>query len=117
MLLTKSLYAKRDKSDGKRILITRYWARGFKKTDFDEWVRELSPSIPLLGSYKRKEIDAARFEDLFRKEMENHKSQKTLHELAENSKTENITLLCHEPDGTMCHRHIIRDMVRTILHD
>jgi len=44
LIKTKSIYDKKELSDGTRILITRYYPRGIGKEKFDRWYRELSPS-------------------------------------------------------------------------
>lgn len=51
-LRTKSIYDKREREDGTRVLITRFYPRGVKSEHFDRWSRELSPSRGLLRDYK-----------------------------------------------------------------
>lgn len=48
----KSVYEKREKADGLRVLVTRLWPRGVKKTDVDVWLPALGPSRKLLADYK-----------------------------------------------------------------
>lgn len=107
MIKTKSIYEPKEKDDGYRILITRYYPRGIKKTHFDEWKRELSPSPNLLKSYKEGKIDWKRYERDFVNEMKSH--SKMLQSLT--STNQNITLLCYEKDDTHCHRYIIKNMI------
>jgi len=52
LIKTKSIYDKKEESDGKRILITRYYPRGISKDNFYLWYRDLSPSRHLLKSLK-----------------------------------------------------------------
>lgn len=115
MLLTKSLYKNLDKNDGMRILVTRYYPRGVKRENFNEWIRELAPSKELLLSFKNGKIDEEEYEKIFRKEMKNEKSQNILYDIAAKSTKQNITLLCYEPEDMFCHRHILADMIKHVL--
>jgi len=58
---TKSIYEPAEEEDGIRVLITRFYPRGVKKSQFDSWVRELSPSKELLFSYKEAKISWAAY--------------------------------------------------------
>jgi uncharacterized protein YeaO (DUF488 family) len=50
---TKSVYDPADPSDGRRVLVTRYWPRGIPRAAVDEYVRKLGPSRELLHAFKR----------------------------------------------------------------
>ena len=112
MIKTKSIYDSIENSDGIRILITRYWPRGIKKENFDNWYKELSPSKNLLKNYKEGRIDFQLFEKLFRNEiMEN----KNIIDICQNIAKEavngkEVTLLCYEKDESNCHRKLIRKL-------
>ena len=98
MIKTKSIYALKDKSDGIRILITRYWPRGIKKENFNKWYKDLSPSKELLRDYKEHKIEFQVFEDLFREEITRKKHVNDIcRSIAkEASEGKEITLLCYE---------------------
>jgi uncharacterized protein YeaO (DUF488 family) len=113
MLKTKSIYKSKETEDGKRILVSRLHPRGVKKSQYDAWLKELSPSLDLIHEYKNDKITWKRFFSKYKKELEkNPEAIKTLKVIRKESKTENITLLCFEPEKTPCHRHILRDILK-----
>ena len=113
MLKTKSIYKSKERGDGKRILVSRLHPRGVKKSQYDAWLMELSPSIELIHEYKNDKITWKKFFSKYKKELqENSKSRKALKILRKKSKTDHITLLCFEPDGIPCHRHILREILK-----
>ena len=113
MIKTGSIYGPKNSNDGHRILITRYYPRGVKKTHFTRWMRELAPSKELLRSYKDDKISWEQFKDIFSNQMNSSpESIKTIDSLATLAVKENITLLCYERDSNPCHRYLVQDMVR-----
>jgi uncharacterized protein YeaO (DUF488 family) len=114
VLKTKSIYKPKEKEDGKRILVSRLHPRGVKKSQYAAWLKELSPSLDLIHEYKNDKITWKRFFSEYKKELEkNPEAMETLKILRKKSKTDHITLLCFEPDGTPCHRHILREILKT----
>ncbi len=110
MLKTKRIAEPREETDGRRILITRYWPRGVKREHFDEWQKELAPSIPLLKEIKNDSISDEEFARKFEMEMQrNEASRAAIDELRRADS--HTTLLCHEPEGVVCHRHLLRRMI------
>lgn len=110
MIRTKSIYKPRDPADGIRILITRYYPRGVKKTHFDRWVRELAPNAELLRKHKNQNITWDEFMISYKSELKkNPESLQTIRELHSNHDT--ITLLCYEPEGAHCHRHLLKEII------
>ena len=115
MIKTKSIYQQRSENDGKRILISRLHPRGLKKSQYDEWLKELSPSIELIHKYKDGKISWKKFLSSYKFEIsKNSQSLALVEQLRKQSKTEDITLLCFEPDGEPCHRHVLREIIRKI---
>jgi uncharacterized protein YeaO (DUF488 family) len=113
MLKTKSIYKSKETEDGKRILVSRLHPRGVKKSQYDAWLKELSPSLDLIHEYKNDKITWKRFFSKYKKELEkNPEAVKTLKVIRKESKTEHITLLCFEPEKIPCHRHILRDILK-----
>jgi len=112
LIKTKSIYALKNKSDGVRILITRYWPRGIKKENVDKWHKDLSPSKELLKNYKANKIEFQLFEKLFREEITGNTH---VHDLCkgiaiEAAEGKEITLLCYEKEEANCHRKIIKQL-------
>ncbi len=112
VIKTKPIYTKAEESDGVRILITRYYPRGIKKSHFDLWFRDLSPSPELLSMYKHSICDWGEFKELLIKEITtNQKAIEYIRILKAISKDIDITLLCYEREGKNCHRHIIKKLI------
>jgi len=109
MIKTKSILDKRNKDDGLRICVMRF-AKSFY--DYDEWLRDLAPSIELLNDYRKENIDWNEYEKRYLKEMEDRKA--LIRELRKKSDNgEVITLLCWEKDERFCHRRLLRNLIET----
>jgi uncharacterized protein YeaO (DUF488 family) len=112
MLKTKSIYEPKEKADGIRVLITRFYPRGVKKDRFDRWMKELSPSKELLKAYRSKEKSWDQFESEFRAELEaSPEAQEAIRSLRSDSARSPVTLLCYESSGLPCHRYIIASII------
>ena len=112
MIKTKSVYRPKDIIDGKRILISRLHPRGIKKLNMIKWLKELSPSIELIHNYKNKKITWRKFLSLYTSEIStNSQSLELVKQLRKQSKIDNITLLCFEPNREPCHRHVLREII------
>ena len=111
MVKMKLIYAEKTKDDGYRVLITRYYPRGVKKTHFDDWIRELAPSRELLKQYKERKITWKIFKKNFVKEMNDKESVEKLQMLSTQAKKKPITLLCYEQNNRDCHRHLVQDLL------
>lgn len=113
MIKTKSVYKPIDAQDGTRILISRLYPRGTKKDKIDQWYKDLSPSMMLIKRYKSGRITWKRFLILYKKEIsENPDNLELIKAIRRRSENENITLLCFEPDGEPCHRHVLRETIK-----
>ena len=109
MIKTKSIYDKKEESDGKRILITRYYPRGIRKANFDSWCRDLSPSRHLLKSFKAGTISRSVFFQYFCRDLRNDEKKLELcKQLAIESMNKNITLICFEKEEIFCHRYYVK---------
>ena len=101
------------KEDGNRILVSRLHPRDVKKTKYDAWIKELSPSIDLIYEYKKDKINWRKFFLKYKKELENNsESIKILKSIRKESKTKNVTLLCFEPESSPCHRLVLREIIK-----
>lgn len=112
MLKTKSIYAPASRDDGRRILVTRFYPRGVKREWFDEWRRELAPSAKLLKQHKDMTISEDEFIRGFLAEMNSTESRRVIEDLKSRSHSFTITILCYEPDGALCRRYFLREIVR-----
>ena len=109
---TKSIYTPKGRKDGKRILVSRLHPRGVKKSQYDAWLKELSPSMELIREYKNDKITWKKFLSNYKSEMsKNPQSLELIKQLRKQSKIDDITLLCFEADGEPCHRHLLREII------
>jgi uncharacterized protein YeaO (DUF488 family) len=113
LIKTKNIHHPKDNLDGLRVLITRFYPRGIKKTHFDIWIRELAPSKQLLNEYKNNKKTWKEFVKIFKTELERNKeSLQVINDLKIKSKSKNVTLLCFEKEGTPCHRHLLKKIIQ-----
>ena len=112
---TKSIYGEKESSDGTRVLVSRYYPRGIKKSHFDIWMRHASPEIALLKEYKGGSISWDELSKRFRKQLRaSEKSKEAIEQLVDLSENNDvITLLCFEKDGENCHRNIVKSIVES----
>ena len=127
---TKKLSNPTEKSDGCRILITRYrpqWVRK-ENENWDEWDRRLAPSRDLHAAwYGRKrengkvvqrnlpQIPWNEYKECFLKEMESAEAKEAIKSLRERSaKGEIITVLCKCEDESHCHRSLVKKLIEAI---
>jgi len=112
MIVTKSVYDPCEPSDGERILVTRYWVRGYSKERLAlvEWRKELAPSKQLLHDWKTQRISWDEYEIRYEQEMASQ--QRAIAELAHRAKEGTISLLCFERENDLhCHRHLLKKMI------
>ena len=107
MIKIKSILDKKSEKDGSRICVMRF-VKDFY--DYDEWLRELAPSIELLNDSRKKKIDWNGYVERYLREMDNKKE--LIEKLKGRSdKGEIITLLCWEKDDRFCHRRLLKELI------
>lgn len=94
-----------------RVLVTRFYPRGIAKSHFDEWRRELAPGARLLKEYRGGAVGREAFCAAFKGQMRGAGAGRAMEELRAESSRRPVTLLCYEPSGAFCHRHLLREMV------
>ena len=111
---TKSVYDPIEDLDGIRILVTRYHPRikGFKKgVGYNEWLKDLSPVGPAVKKFKTGKMTEHEFGKQYIAYLgiseDAQEKLDHIRELLKSGKT--ITLLCYEPEGEFCHRHLIKE--------
>ena len=89
----KRVYEKREKGDGKRILVDRLWPRGLtkEKADIDLWLKEIAPSTALRKWFGHDPGKWQQFQKKYQDELKNNNEQVAL--LMEQAKTGVITLV------------------------
>ncbi len=127
MIKTKSISTKAEKSDGLRILASRFRGHGVPASAYDVWMPNLGPTEALLRGFKAGKIDWPEFSRRYRIELfadstidrhnrtiKNHGQKFTLRLLQRMAKDETITFMCQcaetEP---YCHRHLLAKILHS----
>lgn len=105
--------------EGTRILVCRYRPRGVRKEDetWDEWQRELGPSVALHAAYFGKGQPAIGWEEYrarYLAEMDENPARARVRDLARRiAAGERVTLLCSSActDEERCHRTLLRALL------
>ncbi|HEY1081614.1 MAG TPA: DUF488 family protein [Prosthecobacter sp.] len=126
MIHTKSAEEEPSKRDGLRLYVTRFWPRGHRRAECDEWLPNLAPSEKLLRQFQAEEVSWREFEREYKKEMlqglgdesarnprqKNSGQKYVIRLLKKLSETTPITLICScPPDAEHCHRHVLKKLV------
>jgi uncharacterized protein YeaO (DUF488 family) len=121
MIKTKSISTKAERSDGLRILASRFRGRGVPASAYDVWMPNLGPTEALLRAFKARKIDWAEFSRRYRDEIfadstidrdnrtiKNHGQKFTLRLLQSLARRQTITFMCQcAEDERHCHRHLL----------
>lgn len=92
--------------------MARHYPRGIRRSHFDDWARALAPSRELLKRYKEGSIAWKAFAGAFLAEVRGSpEARSALRGLRRAARAGGVTLLCYEPAGVPCHRHILRRLV------
>ncbi len=128
MVRTKSVWSPIDrKSDGIRILATRFRGRGMPTSRYDVWMPSLAPSERLLRNGQAGRITWAQFLREYRRELfmdgpvdarsrtiKNHGQKFTLRLIKRLARRGRVTLMCHcAEDQRQCHRHELLRVIRS----
>ena len=122
---TKSVFTDKAKSDGLRILCSRFRGRGLTSDHYDVWMPNLGPSEDLLRSFLAGSIEWPEFGRLYKAELresssldiknrtiKNHGQKFTLRLLQQIAEKQPITLMCQcAEDEEHCHRHILANIL------
>lgn len=125
MLMTKSVWTKAAKSDGLRILATRFRGRGMPTDRYDVWMANLGPSEALLQKMQKGKLTWAQFKQVYKQEIflnskldqgnatiKNHGQKFTFRLIKHLATVGNVTLMCHcDEDQEHCHRHILQAVI------
>lgn len=109
----------REKGEGLRIGTVRRPPRGVKKADFakrdfyDAWLPDLAPTQELVSFAMHGEWTPARWKTFERKYRGEMRSQaRLLAVLAALSHTTSFSVGCYCEDETVCHRSVLRELLR-----
>jgi uncharacterized protein YeaO (DUF488 family) len=99
---TKRVYEPRAASDGRRILVMRFWPRGIRKEHFDEWNRDVAPAKELVFAFKRHGLPWDEYVKRYRAGLKAEAVE------ALRARKGAITLLCGCADESHCHRTLLK---------
>jgi uncharacterized protein YeaO (DUF488 family) len=106
---SKSVYDPPESSDGERILVMRTWPRGISKGKVDRWIKDLGTEKELIKKWKSGKMS---WSDYSREYLSSLKGKEPLlHQLAEESKTRTVSLLCGCRDEKRCHRQLLKQVI------
>src|ERR1700751_4654156 len=113
--IEKTVYDKPAASDGKRILVMRFWPRGIRKDKFNRWVRDAGTEPKLIKEWKSGKVTRAEYEKRYYAMMRGELQRKLVKEIAEEAREGPITLLCSCKDPNQCHRSLLKKLVEAEL--
>ncbi len=111
----------RSPGEGLRLGTVRRLPRGVRKTDyarrdfFDVWYPELAPSAKLVSwalSEPFTDLRWHRYVKSYRREMREPARQRLIALLAALSSQTNFSVGCYCPDESVCHRSLLRELLR-----
>ncbi len=126
MLKTKSVYsAIEPKTDGLRILVSRFRGRGMPSSRYDVWMASLGPSEELVRKVIGGKISHSQFVKKYREEIfadgpldarnrtiKNHGQKFTLRLIKHLASKQHVTLMCQcAEDCDGCHRHVLKKLI------
>lgn len=122
MLFTHCIYASPLFSDGTRIsVMSRHTLSDGKTPDlnitsesYDLWLPQLAPLPSVVGKWYRKQIDWETFTFLYHQHIAWSQQKALAERLAFAALTEDITLLCVEPEHFLCHRSLLATFCQTL---
>lgn len=96
--------------DGYRLLVTRYWPRGVRKSAVDGWNRALGAPLALIRSKKAGRLDRASLRKRYLASLD----PDAFDQLLGLARRRRVTLLCTCRDD-LCHRVILADRANRAL--
>ena len=115
ILVNKTVYDPKSKDDGLRVLVMRLWPRGIKKNKVDVWYKDLGTQKELIKAWKAGKVTRREFRKKYLANLRVAEKKRLLEELAERSRTQNVTLLCGCRDPNSCHRTFLKDEIEKLI--
>jgi len=110
----KRLYAPRDVTDGRRVLVDGLWPRGIKKEalDLDDWIKEIAPSPELRKWYGHQPELWEEFAKRYRAELKMPVRAAQLDRLRDLSESGTVTLLYAARDEIRNNAVVLHELLR-----
>ena len=113
--IEKTVYDKPSPTDGKRILVMRFWPRGVRKTTIDLWIKDVGTSPELIKAWKGGKLSWPEYEKRYYHDMKGEVQKERVKEIAGYAREGPITLLCTDKDPNRCHRSLLKKLVEAEL--
>lgn len=110
-LLTKRVYDSAAPTEGKRVLVMRFWPRGVARSVVNHWFRELGTSPALIQRWKQGAIRWTEFRRAYLRELQDPAARQAITEIRKLLLKTPVTLLCSCPEEARCHRSILRQVI------
>ena len=107
-MLHKSIYDRAEpKKDGYRLLVTRFWPRGIKKSAVDSWDRDLGAPVELIRKKKSGKLRWAELKKIYLASL----NRQALERATALARKGTVTLLCTCRDE-LCHRLVLAEIIK-----
>ena len=119
MLKMKRAYESRSEDDGRRIYVDRLWPRGLSKEQFifDEWLKDLSPSVELRKWYGHTPDRFPEFRQRYIAELSEAAKTAELRRLAEMARTDSVTLVYSARDTERNNAVVLAGLINRLMGD
>lgn len=111
----KTVYDKPSRSDGKRILVMRFWPRGVRKESVDLWLKDVGTDPKLIKEWKAGKLSWGEYQKRYLHYMKGELQRNLVKEIASYARKGPITLLCTDKDPNRCHRSILKKLIEAEL--
>ncbi len=113
-LKVKRIYERRERDDGKRILVDRLWPRGLtkEKADVDEWMRDIAPSDELRKWFGHREDRWEAFRKKYFEELDARSAR--VMEIVSDLGEGNVTLLYSSKEGRFNNAHALEEYLQKL---
>ena len=115
--IEKTIYAKPSASEGKRILVMRFWPRGVKKEKADLWLKDVGTDPKLIKDWNSGKLTWAEYQKHYYRDMKGELQRKLVKEIAGYAREGPITLLCSCKDPNRCHRSLLKKLIEAGLDE
>ena len=117
MLRTKSIFAPKEPSDGKRVSVMSIHKLDDGLTphpkinadSYDDWMKELAPPDRLIGAYLHRGLPFEEFEFGYIRHLRQAKIAEKVLDLAAECLDNTVTILCKDEFPEHCHRRLLAE--------
>ena len=107
----KRVYDPAEPDDGVRVLVTYYWPRGLPKSAVDRWYRALGTPPALIKPWQEGRVAPETFRETYLAALRTEEAARLIRELAQLSRTGNVTLLTSFRELDRSHVWILKELV------